>query len=120
MLRREIINSNWDNSDYGKHIRQKEQLEKLLTEEFDKTYPLIAQERDVLSYHDSLVEEAIQLEKRFAAVDVPAMMEKRTRFQEQLQESGFNFDAFAAPGDAKKAIYEKSDLSFCGVIYYKR
>ena len=107
LLRREIINSNWDNSDYGKHIRQKEQLEKLLTEEFDKTYPLIAQERDVLSYHDSLVEEAIQLEKRFAAVDVPAMMEKRTRFQEQLQESGFNFDAFAAPGDAKKAIYEK-------------
>ena len=106
-LRREIINSNWNNSDYGKHIREKEKLEKLLTEEFDKTYPLVAQERDVLSYHDSLVEEAIQLEKRFAAVDVPSMMEKRARFQEQLQESGFSFDAFAAPGDAKRTIYEK-------------
>jgi hypothetical protein len=107
LLRREIINSNWNNSDYGKHIRQKEQLEKLLTEEFDRTYPLVAQERDVLSYHDSLVDEAIQLEKRFAAVDVPAMMEKRARFQEQLQESGFDFDAFAAPGDAKRTVYEK-------------
>jgi len=107
LLRRDIVNSNWNNSDYGKHIREKERLENLLSEEFDRTYPLIAQERDVLSYHDSLVEEAIQLEKRFAAVDVPAMMDKRTRFQEQLQESGFGFDAFAAPGDSKKALYQK-------------
>lgn len=107
LLRRETLKSIWDNSDYGKHIRQKEQLEKQLTEEFDKTYPLVAQERDILSYHDSLVEEAIQLEKRFAAVDVPAMMEKRARFQEQLQESGFAFNAFAAPGNEKKAIYDR-------------